>query len=94
MTFNDVNSQVLVAFDRIVCGVIDVITLRTRSITSEKLYSAVILAIPNSFALAALASKRVVLIRALDGTQPVFRQSPAMRCFSISVTFALTAAAM
>jgi hypothetical protein len=33
-------------------------------------------------------------ISALDGTQPVLRQSPPMRCFSISVTFAFTAAAM
>ena len=31
---------------------------------------------------------------ALLGTQPVFRQSPPMRCFSISATFALVAAAM
>ena len=31
---------------------------------------------------------------ALDGTQPVLRQSPPMRCFSISVTLAFTAAAM
>jgi len=27
-------------------------------------------------------------IRALEGTQPVFRQSPPIRCLSISVTFA------
>ena len=33
-------------------------------------------------------------ISAFDGTQPVFRQSPPMRCFSTSVTFAFTAAAM
>ena len=34
------------------------------------------------------------LIKAFDGTQPVFRQSPPMRCFSMSVTLARTAAAM
>ena len=33
-------------------------------------------------------------ISALLGTQPVFRQSPPILCFSISATFALTAAAM
>ncbi|MCY1558843.1 hypothetical protein D9M68_958150 [compost metagenome] len=31
---------------------------------------------------------------ALDGTQPVFRQSPPICCFSIRLTLAFTAAAM
>ena len=34
------------------------------------------------------------LISAFDGTQPVFRQSPPILCFSINVTLAFTAAAM
>jgi hypothetical protein len=33
-------------------------------------------------------------ISALEGTQPVLRQSPPILCFSISVTLAFTAAAM
>ncbi len=33
-------------------------------------------------------------ISAFDGTQPVLRQSPPILCFSTSVTFAFTAAAM
>ncbi len=33
-------------------------------------------------------------ISAFDGTQPVFRQSPPILCFSINATFALVAAAM
>ena len=33
-------------------------------------------------------------ISAFEGTQPVLRQSPPMRCFSTSVTLAFTAAAM
>ena len=34
------------------------------------------------------------LIRAFDGTQPVFKQSPPILFFSMSVTFALTVAAI
>src|SRR6185503_20359112 len=42
----------------------------------------------------ACATRRADLIRALDGTHPVLRQSPPILSFSISVTFAFTAAAM
>jgi hypothetical protein len=49
---------------------------------------------PYSFARRMVESTRALLISAFDGTQPVLRQSPPMRCFSTSVTFAFTAAAM
>ena len=49
---------------------------------------------PNSFERRMCASSFAVRMRAFDGTQPVLRQSPPMRCFSTSVTFAFTAAAM
>ena len=39
-------------------------------------------------------ANRADLIKALEGTQPVFKQSPPILCFSMRVTFALTAAAM
>ena len=37
---------------------------------------------------------RAERINAFDGTQPVFRQSPPIRCFSTSVTLARTVAAI
>jgi hypothetical protein len=49
---------------------------------------------PNSLARAMCDRNFAERISAFDGTQPVLRQSPPMRCFSISVTLAFTAAAM
>ena len=49
---------------------------------------------PNSRARSAWERNLAERISALEGTQPVLRQSPPMRYFSISVTFAFTAAAM
>ncbi len=49
---------------------------------------------PNSGARRMWDSSLAERISALDGTQPVLRQSPPIRCFSISVTLAFTAAAM
>src|SRR5688572_21122133 len=62
--------------------------------TSEKSNSAAAARRPNSRARrtwsSSLAERRIALL----GTQPVFRQSPPIWCFSISVTLAFTAAAM
>ena len=69
-------------------------TACTRSITSLKSNSARADAMPNSFERAICASSFAERISALDGTQPVFRQSPPMRFFSTNVTLAFTAAAM
>ncbi len=49
---------------------------------------------PNSLRRLMCASSLAERISAFDGTQPVFRQSPPIRCFSTSVTLAFTAAAM
>ena len=49
---------------------------------------------PNSRARLTCDSKFAERISAFDGTQPKFRQSPPILCFSTSVTLALTAAAM
>jgi len=49
---------------------------------------------PSSPALRAWATNFADRSRAFDGTHPVLRQSPPIRCFSTSVTFALTAAAI
>ena len=49
---------------------------------------------PNSFAREMWFSSFAERISAFDGTQPVYRQSPPIRCRSTSVTFARTAAAM
>ena len=62
--------------------------------TSAKSNSAVALRIPYFEEFRICESTRAVLISALEGTQPVLRQSPPMRCFSISVTLARTVAAM
>ncbi|KFB65953.1 MAG: hypothetical protein CAPSK01_004792 [Candidatus Accumulibacter vicinus] len=66
----------------------------TRSITSAKSKLAFAEAMPNSRARAMCDSSLAERISAFDGTQPVLRQSPPMRCFSIRVTLAFTAAAM
>jgi hypothetical protein len=70
------------------------ITRCTRSMTSAKSNSMVADLNPRSFALRACAMNFAERNKAFEGTQPVFRQSPPMRCFSTSVTLALTAAAM
>src|SRR5688572_14007788 len=66
----------------------------TRCMTSAKSNSAAAARSPNSRARrtwsSSLAERRIALL----GTQPVFRQSPPISAFSISVTLALTAAAM
>ena len=62
--------------------------------TSPKSNSATALCSPYSLARFIWASILAVLISALEGTQPVFRQSPPISCFSTRVTFALTTAAI
>ena len=76
------------------CGSMVFTTRWTRSMTSAKSNSATALLSPYSFARRIWASTRAVLISALEGTQPVFRQSPPISCFSTSVTFAFTTAAI
>ena len=49
---------------------------------------------PNSFERFTCDNSLAERISAFDGTQPVFKQSPPILCFSISVTLAFTAAAM
>ena len=49
---------------------------------------------PNSRARLTCDRNFAERISAFDGTQPVLRQSPPILCFSTSVTFAFTAAAM
>ena len=49
---------------------------------------------PNSAERLACDKNLAERIKAFDGTQPVFKQSPPILCFSISVTFALTAVAI
>src|SRR5256885_11352708 len=72
-----------------------VLTTRcTRSMTSAKSKSTCMALKPNSRGRFACATSRADLIRAFEGTQPVLRQSPPILSFSISVTLALTAAAM
>ena len=62
--------------------------------TSAKSNSALAARMPSACERRMSASSLADRISALDGTQPVLRQSPPMRCFSISVTLAFTAAAM
>ncbi len=66
----------------------------TRSITSRKAKSADAVRMPNSCARLTCDRNFAERISAFDGTQPKFRQSPPILCFSTRVTFALTAAAM
>ena len=66
----------------------------TRSITSAKSNSALALLKPYSLARAMYESILAERSSDLLGTQPEFRQSPPMRCRSISVTFAFTVAAI
>jgi hypothetical protein len=70
------------------------ITACTRSMTCPKSTSAVAREMPYCEEFLICESRRAVRISAFEGTQPVLRQSPPMRCFSMSVTFAFTAAAM
>jgi hypothetical protein len=62
--------------------------------TSAKSNATSAVCTPNSRERFACDRNFAVRSSAFDGTQPVFRQSPPMRCFSTSVTFAFTAAAM
>ncbi len=62
--------------------------------TSAKSNSMVAVLKPNSLARFAWFRTLAERMSALLGTQPVFRQSPPMLYFSISATFAFTAAAM
>ena len=62
--------------------------------TRAKSTSAVAFLKPNSSAFLICDRTRADLMKAFDGTQPVFRQSPPMRCFSTSVTLARTVAAI
>ena len=70
------------------------ITRCTRSMTCAKSTVALADCTPYSLLRAICDSSLAERISALLGTQPVFRQSPPMRCFSISATFALVAAPM
>ncbi|MOA18250.1 hypothetical protein D3C78_1385550 [compost metagenome] len=70
------------------------ITVATRAITAAKSARDWLGLKPSSLALPCSAAKRALRISALEGTQPVLRQSPPILCCSIRATLALTAAAM
>ncbi len=70
------------------------ITRCTRSMMSAKSNSALADLKPSSSARRTCARNLAERINALDGTQPRFRHSPPILFFSISVTLALTAAAI
>jgi hypothetical protein len=59
---------------------------RTRSMTSSNEKSGTWSRSPQREAWAIVWAARAEAMRALLGTQPVFRQSPPMRCFSMSAT--------
>ncbi|MNG39198.1 hypothetical protein D3C84_1271720 [compost metagenome] len=70
------------------------ITRAMRAITAAKSAREWLGVKPSSAARRCSAAKRAARISALEGTQPVLRQSPPMLCCSISATLAFTAAAM
>jgi hypothetical protein len=76
------------------CGLMSARSRRIRSMSLPK--SAVAPGgtfTPNSPASRTAATARAARMMALDGTQPTLRQSPPMKCFSMSATFAPSPAA-